>query len=198
MVDARPILIGLFVVAAVIVLVGKGLVSKEPPDPGAPVTRVQERAPTTQPRAEPPEGAPTWSGRSAQQPAPPEAPKADVAKQPTAVAPAKLPAVKPLTGNKLSACLKSGKPTLADFGSGWCAECKRQAPVLDEAATRFQGRANVVFVSVDDYADLARRYRVATIPCQILFDAKGQEASRHIGFMPLEAIAAELTRLGVK
>jgi len=106
--------------------------------------------------------------------------------------------VGPRPGSDFGACRMSGKPTLADFGAGTCEQCKKQAPVLDEVAQSYQGEANVVYVDVNAYPALAQRWGIKAIPTQIFFDAKGQEASRHIGFYPPEKIAAEFAKLGVK
>jgi thioredoxin 1 len=101
-----------------------------------------------------------------------------------------------LTGADLAACLKSGKPTLVDFGEDWCEQCKKQAPVLEETATKYRGRANVVFVNTKTYAEIGRAYGIAAIPTQILFDAKGREVSRHVGYAPPEDLAKALAKVG--
>jgi len=104
----------------------------------------------------------------------------------------------PLPGSKLAECLKSGRPTMADFGKGWCVPCKMMVPVLKQAAQDYWGKANIVFVELDEYADLGRGYRIATMPTQIFFDAKGKEVKRHMGYMGTEDIERELATLGVK
>jgi len=103
-----------------------------------------------------------------------------------------------LPGSKFVDSLESGKPTLADFGAGWCESCKKMEPVLHESAKRFKGKANVVFVNTDDYPSIAKSYGISTIPTQIYFDSKGKEVARHMGYMPIEEIAAKLQALGVK
>jgi len=104
----------------------------------------------------------------------------------------------PLPGSKLADCLKSGRPTMADFGKGWCVPCKMMVPVLKQAAQDYWGKANIVFVELDEYTDLGRQYRIATMPTQIFFNAKGEEVSRHMGYMGTEDIERELAALGVK
>ena len=103
-----------------------------------------------------------------------------------------------LPGSKLAACLKSGRPTMADFGKGWCVPCKMMVPVLKQAAQDYWGKTNIVFVELDEYADLGRGYRIATMPTQIFFNAKGEEVSRHMGYMGTEDIERKLATLGVK
>jgi thioredoxin 1 len=102
-----------------------------------------------------------------------------------------------LTAADFATSLASGKPTLVDFGAGTCTQCKLEAPVLDAAVEQYRGQANIVFVNTDASADLARQYGVKFIPTQIVFDRKGKEVTRHIGFHPAEAIAADLAKAGV-
>ena len=104
----------------------------------------------------------------------------------------------PLPGSKLEASLKNGRVTMADFGKGWCVPCKMMAPVLERAASDYSGKANIVFVDMEQYDDLARMFRISVMPTQIFFDAKGHEVTRHIGYMSGEDIDSQIARLGVR
>jgi thioredoxin 1 len=101
----------------------------------------------------------------------------------------------PLPGSKLRECLQSGRPTMADFGKGWCVPCKRMVPVLKQAARDYRGKANIVYVDLEKHADLGRRYRIATMPTQVFFDASGTEVSRHMGYMDPKEIERRLAAL---
>ena len=87
---------------------------------------------------------------------------------------------------------------MADFGAGWCEACKKMVPVLAESAATYQGKANVVFVDTDTYPEQAKSFQITAIPTQIYFDTKGKEAARHVGFMPMEDVSAQMAALGVK
>jgi thioredoxin 1 len=103
-----------------------------------------------------------------------------------------------LPGSRLDDCLRSGRPTLADFGKGWCVPCRMMEPVLKRAGQNYRGKANIVFVDMEEYGNLARQYRIAAMPTQIFFDAQGKEVTRHLGYMGTEDIERELAALGVK
>lgn len=104
----------------------------------------------------------------------------------------------PLPGSTLTDCLRSGLPTLADFGLGTCKACQAMAPILKQAAEDYWGKANVVFVELDRYPGLAAQYRIAVMPTQILFDASGDQVDSHLGFMDREEIDRRLAALGVR
>ncbi|MCX6003845.1 MAG: thioredoxin family protein [Chloroflexi bacterium] len=98
----------------------------------------------------------------------------------------------------LEKALSSGTPTLAEFGRGTCIPCKEMEPVLDELASLYKDKLNVVIVSVDDYRDLTSRYGIMAIPTQIFFDSSGLETFRHIGFYPEIEIINQLKKMGIE
>jgi thioredoxin 1 len=104
----------------------------------------------------------------------------------------------PLPGSKLEECLRSGRPTMADFGLGTCKPCKAMEPILKQAAQDYWGRANILFVELDKYPDLAREYRIMLMPTQIFFDASGNQVDSHMGYMDREEIDRQVAALGVK
>jgi thioredoxin 1 len=104
----------------------------------------------------------------------------------------------PLPGSSLADCLKSGLPTMADFGRGWCKPCKAMVPVLEQAAQTYDGKANVVFVELGEHPDLGREYRIMAMPTQIFFDSGGQEVTRHVGYLDSQGIDARLAEMGIR
>jgi thioredoxin 1 len=77
--------------------------------------------------------------------------------------------------------LKSELPVLVDFYATWCGPCKMLTPVLDEVAKRYEGRAKVVKVDIDESPDLAQRYGVSAVPTLVLFK-DGKAVQKVMGF----------------
>lgn len=76
--------------------------------------------------------------------------------------------------------LKSDVPVLVDFWAQWCGPCLMVAPVLDELAREFKGRAKIGKVDVDQAGELAGRYGIQSIPTVMIFSG-GQEVQRIVG-----------------
>ena len=102
------------------------------------------------------------------------------------------------TAADIRQALASGHPTVIDLGARSCIPCKKMAPILESLADTYRGKAGVLFVDVHDDNDTARTLGVQMIPTQVFFDAKGQEARRHVGFMDGTALVEELKALGVE
>jgi len=104
----------------------------------------------------------------------------------------------PAKDNPVDKARASGKPSLVDFGSKGCRPCDMLAPILEALKTKYDGKANVLFVSVVQEQILAARYGIDSIPVQVFFDKDGKEVSRHVGFFPQEEIEKQMAKMGVK
>ena len=76
---------------------------------------------------------------------------------------------------------------LVDFFANWCGPCKMLSPVLEELSEELDGQAKIVKVNVDEEQDLARQFRVMSIPHLILFK-NGKPVKQAQGFQPKEAL----------
>ncbi|MCA9244712.1 MAG: hypothetical protein KDA32_12190 [Phycisphaerales bacterium] len=82
------------------------------------------------------------------------------------------------------------RPVLVDFSTEWCAPCRLLAPVIDEVAGEFVGRAIVGKVDTDTSPQTTARFSVHGVPTVVLF-RNGQEIHRFAGPKPI----AEVRRL---
>ena len=81
---------------------------------------------------------------------------------------------------------KSDKPVLVDFWAVWCGPCQMMAPILHELETEMPD-VQIGKVNVDEQMDLARQFRVVSIPTLIIFK-NGQEVQRMVGVTSMEEL----------
>lgn len=72
---------------------------------------------------------------------------------------------------------------LIDFYADWCGPCKMMSLELD----KMDNEIEIAKLNVDNFGDIAREYKVMSIPCLILFE-NGQEIKRNIGYINKEQI----------
>lgn len=76
---------------------------------------------------------------------------------------------------------------LVDFFATWCGPCQMLAPVIEELDKKHN--IKVLKVDVDELGDLAREFRIMSIPTLIVFK-DGKMTKKELGYMPLERLEA--------
>ena len=72
---------------------------------------------------------------------------------------------------------------MVDFWATWCGPCKMLAPVIEDIGKKYDGKAVVAKVDVDENQSLAAKYGVMSIPTVIFFK-DGKEIDRKVGVQP--------------
>ena len=79
--------------------------------------------------------------------------------------------------------VNSGKLVMVDFWASWCGPCRRISPVIEDIAKKYEGKAIIGKVNVDEEQELAIRNGVMSIPT-VIFYKDGKEIARKVGVMP--------------
>lgn len=87
--------------------------------------------------------------------------------------------------------LKSDLPVLVDYWAEWCGPCKMIAPLLDDAASLYNGRVIIAKLNVDDNPDTAAKFGIRGIPTLMLFK-DGKAAATKVGAMSKSQLTAFL------
>jgi thioredoxin 1 len=98
----------------------------------------------------------------------------------------------------LQEALKSGIPSVIDFGSDTCVPCKMMKPILEELKGVYKDKAHVLVIDIYKNRKIAADYGIRVIPTQIFFDEKGVEFWRHEGFLSKEEIVKKLEGIGIE
>ena len=103
-------------------------------------------------------------------------------------------AIKHLTTAAFDTDVEAAPLAMVDFWAAWCGPCKMLGPVMEQLADRYDGKAVVAKVDVDEQQMLAIQYGVMSVPT-VLFLKNGEEVGRLVGVQPAETYAQTLDKL---
>jgi len=89
---------------------------------------------------------------------------------------------------------KSDVPVLVDFWAPWCGPCRMMAPIIEEFAKDYQGKAKVCKLNTDEARDSAMEFGISAIPTLILFKA-GQVQKKWVGLTSKKDLASAVDEL---
>jgi thioredoxin 1 len=90
--------------------------------------------------------------------------------------------------------IKTDKPVVIDCSATWCGPCKALAPIVEELAKDYEGRAVVCTADVEEATELASQFRVRNVPT-VLFLKNGVLKDKSVGLVPKESLEEKLNPL---
>jgi thioredoxin 1 len=110
-----------------------------------------------------------------------------------------MPSSSPAAEDELAELARSrNRPVIADFGLGFCNQCKKQSATLDKVREAFGDKVVLRMVNVGKETNLAERYKVEMIPTLVFLDPSGKVTLRKLGPIDFHEIRDQLARMGVK
>lgn len=93
-----------------------------------------------------------------------------------------------ITADSFEETITDNDIVFVDFWAEWCGPCRRIAPIVEELAGQYDGRATVGKLNVDENPNVPGRFMIRGIPTLLLFK-NGQLADTLVGLAPKEDIA---------
>ncbi len=99
------------------------------------------------------------------------------------------------TQTDLQEALKAGRPVVVDFSATWCGPCKRVAPIMEELATEYAGKADIFTCDVDDSEDLAAEFGIRSVPTILFFKGSETPVDKLVGAHPKQTFIEKIDAL---
>ncbi len=80
---------------------------------------------------------------------------------------------------------------MVDFWATWCAPCKMVAPIVEELAKEYEGKATFAKINTDENSDIASRYNIRGIPTLIFFKG-GKVLEQIVGAVPKAQLKSKI------
>lgn len=96
-----------------------------------------------------------------------------------------------ITDSNFQEVVNSDKPVLVDFWAEWCGPCKMIAPVVDELASDYDGKAVVGKVDVDSNPEVAGKFGIRSIPTLLVFK-NGEVVDKQVGAVNKSILSQKL------
>jgi thioredoxin 1 len=99
----------------------------------------------------------------------------------------------PSLPEEIASGAKAGQKMILYFSTQQCVQCKQlQEPALNELEAGQKNDVSVLRMNALAEDELARRYRVSTVPTTILFGADGRVLAHNSGFAPRAQLERQL------
>jgi len=80
---------------------------------------------------------------------------------------------------------------MVDFWAPWCGPCRMVAPIVEELAKTYLGKAKVAKLNTDEAPDIAGRFGIRSIPTMMFFK-NGEQVAQLVGAYPKSKIIEKL------
>lgn len=72
-----------------------------------------------------------------------------------------------------SVVVENELPVLVDFWAPWCGPCRSLSSTIDELATQYDGKVEIIKYNVDENYEYSNKYGIRSVPTLLFF--KGGE-----------------------
>tara|TARA_B110000008_G_scaffold30513_2_gene27358 strand:- start:7479 stop:7799 length:321 start_codon:yes stop_codon:yes gene_type:complete len=96
-----------------------------------------------------------------------------------------------ITDSNFNEIVSKNKTVLIDFWAEWCGPCRIIAPMIEELAGEYDGKAVIGKLDVDNNQESSVKFGVRSIPTLLVFK-DGELVDRHVGAVPKETLSKSI------
>lgn len=98
-----------------------------------------------------------------------------------------------ITDQNVAELIAGDKLVVIDFWATWCGPCQRLAPIVEQLAEEYEGRAVIGKYNVDEGEDLVAQYGIRNIPV-LLFIKGGEVVHKMVGAASKAAVQEQIEK----
>jgi thioredoxin 1 len=99
-----------------------------------------------------------------------------------------------LSDSNFNEMVNKNSIVIVDFWADWCGPCRMLAPIIEELAKEYCGKATVAKLNVDFNPTTAQQFRVMGIPTMLFFK-DGKLVDKIVGVAPKPEIESKINQL---
>ena len=80
---------------------------------------------------------------------------------------------------------------VVDCWAAWCGPCRMVAPIMDQLAAQYSGKAKIAKLNVDENPATASQFSIRSIPTMLFFK-NGKVVKQQVGALPKAQIEGQL------
>ena len=96
-----------------------------------------------------------------------------------------------ITDSNFNDIVSKNSVVLVDFWAEWCGPCRMIAPMIEELANDYDGKAVIGKLDVDNNQESSVKFGVRSIPTLLVFK-DGEMVDRHVGAVPKESLSSSI------
>ena len=96
-----------------------------------------------------------------------------------------------ITDSNFNEIVTKNDIVLVDFWAEWCGPCRMIAPMIEELANEYDGKAIIGKLDVDNNQESSIKFGVRSIPTLLVFK-NGEMVDRHVGAVPKETLSSSI------
>ena len=97
-----------------------------------------------------------------------------------------------ITDSNFNEIITKNDVVLVDFWAEWCGPCRMIAPMIEELASEYAGKAVIGKLDVDNNQESSIKFGVRSIPTLLVFK-NGEMVDRHVGAVPKETLSSSIS-----
>lgn len=90
--------------------------------------------------------------------------------------------------------IESGKVVVIDFWATWCGPCMKLGPIVEELAEKYEGKAIIGKINIDEETEIVAENGIRSIPTVIFFK-DGKAVDRSVGLVQLSDLEEKLNAI---